>query len=301
MIALAWKYRYRLGWFATLASQDLIDDAKANGEAPVNFGLYDQRTALQWVQRFISGFGGDPSRVTVFGESAGSISIHYHMMSNVTLFKRAIVMSGTAQTILPPPLQVKERSYSNALAALNISATDPERLKKLRQAPADVLAVAQLPFITFWGDAPLSDQSFFPIKPTYNNAPLLVRDNPSVEEVIIGNTGQELSLYISLIKSLTPEKVLRFTDGVLGNRPGVIDAVAKAYGITVDMDTSLFWTRGMELLGDLLITGMAPCISHSYYSFESYCHTCKSISSTSTDKIVKYNHSKYTPNCFVVI
>ncbi|KAI5797336.1 hypothetical protein DFH27DRAFT_612027 [Peziza echinospora] len=65
-------------------------------------------------------------------------------------------------------------------------------------------------------------------------------------------------------------------DEVLGNRPGVIDAVAKAYGITVDMDKTLFWTRGMDLLGDLLITAsthrMALLISDSKptyrYSFD---------------------------------
>ncbi|KAI0897137.1 putative carboxylesterase [Annulohypoxylon nitens] len=69
---IAVEIQYRLGAFGYLASEDV----KENGQ--LNAGLLDQRFALEWVQEHISKFGGDPSRVTIGGESSGAGSIIYH-------------------------------------------------------------------------------------------------------------------------------------------------------------------------------------------------------------------------------
>ncbi|XP_075530980.1 acetylcholinesterase-like [Dermacentor variabilis] len=70
-------------------------------DAPGNVGLLDQVMALKWVQRNIEFFGGDPQQVTLFGESAGSMCVHAHIMSPMSerLFKRALLMSGTMYSI----------------------------------------------------------------------------------------------------------------------------------------------------------------------------------------------------------
>lgn len=80
---------YRLGIFGFLSL--------GTAEYPGNMGLKDQRAALAWVQRNIENFGGDSQRVTLFGESAGGVSTHFHVLTSESqqLIQRAIIQSGS--------------------------------------------------------------------------------------------------------------------------------------------------------------------------------------------------------------
>lgn len=85
---------YRLGAFGFLAHSELSAESKHHSSG--NYGLLDQVAALEWVKRNISAFGGDPSKVTIFGESAGSWSVNCLMASPLAkgLMHRAIGESG---------------------------------------------------------------------------------------------------------------------------------------------------------------------------------------------------------------
>ncbi len=85
---------YRVGPLGFLVYPELTKESEHHSSG--NYGLLDQIAALQWVQRNIAAFGGDPNRVTIFGQSAGAISVADLMRSPLAqgLFARAIAESG---------------------------------------------------------------------------------------------------------------------------------------------------------------------------------------------------------------
>lgn len=90
---------YRLGALGFLAHPELCKES-VHGVCG-NYGLLDQIEALKWIQKNISNFGGNPNNVTIFGESAGSVSVSSLLLAPPArgLFHRAIMESGTATTI----------------------------------------------------------------------------------------------------------------------------------------------------------------------------------------------------------
>ncbi|MCC7132165.1 MAG: carboxylesterase family protein [Gemmatimonadales bacterium] len=132
---------YRLGIFGFMGDSALA--AESPHGAAGNYGLMDQLEALRWVQRNIRGFGGDPNRVTVFGESAGSIDLMHLVASPLSkgLFHRAIAESGAPFAGMPN-LAATHRAASFLAKQLGAD-TAANRLAALRAAPADKVLAAQ--------------------------------------------------------------------------------------------------------------------------------------------------------------
>lgn len=126
---------YRLHIFGFLAHPELSAEGRYNSSG--NYGLMDQHAALQWVQENIAAFGGDPDRVTIAGESAGSISVSAQMASPLSrdLIDGAIGESGASihPTLAPVPLAEAEN------IGVEFVKNTGRSLAELRAMPADEL------------------------------------------------------------------------------------------------------------------------------------------------------------------
>lgn len=118
---------YRLGALGYLAHPSLVDEATG---ACGNWGLLDQIAAIEWVRDNIEAFGGDPSNITIFGESAGSMSVTTIMSAPGArgLFRRAIAQSGG------PEVATAEAAAATAEKVLSMAGVG---LKSLRELPPE--------------------------------------------------------------------------------------------------------------------------------------------------------------------
>jgi para-nitrobenzyl esterase len=131
---------YRLGPFGFLAHPAFA--AESPYHAAGNYGLLDQLAALRWVQRNIARFGGDPSRVTIFGESVGGMSVGSLMVSPLAkgLFHRAILESGTGVFIGITPREAAQAAALQLAESLHVRGTGAESASRLRAlSPEKVL------------------------------------------------------------------------------------------------------------------------------------------------------------------
>jgi len=117
---------YRLGLFGSFAHPALLRQDEPGG----NFGLLDGIAALRWVKTNITGFGGDPRNITLFGESAGGVSVGYLLTSPLTegLFQRAIIESGGLSI---PEFSRQEAEKIALRVSSDLHATTAEALRAL--------------------------------------------------------------------------------------------------------------------------------------------------------------------------
>lgn len=158
------SFNYRLGIFGFFSHPELTKESPQHASG--NYGLLDQQAALQWVRKNIAAFGGNPDNVTIFGESAGSMSVSAQMASPLSqgLFQHAIGESGAVFMLTPRPTSLQETEQIGAKFGESIAAPT---LQALRAKPADELLQTLLQSkdgaFRFW---PNVDGYFFPEDPS---------------------------------------------------------------------------------------------------------------------------------------
>ena len=198
---------YRLGLFGFMAIPDF---QKEDAMAPGNFGLLDQRMALEWVRDHAMLFGGDPMEVSVFGESAGAASILHQMtFRNGTehpLFRRAFLISPPALSGPPYDLHQSWIGYSVAARSMGCEPNTSTTMKCLREVPADSVDCTRsrlmvFPYVTstpaeyLCNGWPINDRVNFP---DVGLALAEGRFNKDVE-LVIGTDHDEGSVFVPLM------------------------------------------------------------------------------------------------------
>ena len=165
---------YRVGPLGFLAHPELSKESPRGSSG--NYGLLDQIAALTWVQKNIAGFGGDPKQVTIFGQSAGAISVAELMRSPLAkgLFTRAIALSGPGllgRNALGAGAALRDREAAGSKFAEALGAPS---LAALRALPASAFIPGTTPGGATIPSSPVVDGWVLPADSPGDQVPLIV-------------------------------------------------------------------------------------------------------------------------------
>jgi len=221
---------YRLGIFGSFAHPALTSEAPYHGSG--NYGLLDQAAALKWVSENIASFGGDPKKITIAGESAGSVSVSAQMVSPLSknLIAGAIGESGSMLGTLPP-MPLADAEKNGVEFAKQVGANS---LQDLRNMPADKLLDAAMKFGAFRFSSTI-DGYFYPKAPieifkegSQSHVPLLVGWNSEEmnASAIMGKEYFTKDNYVKVVKQLYGERAADILSVYKVNNDAEVEEVA---------------------------------------------------------------------------
>jgi len=229
-----------------------------NGEGEVNLALQDQQAALTWVKTHIVKFGGDPSNITVGGESAGAIYTHALLASGAE-FERAILQSGCLYTSPPQSdkagfglaglidgnLQLMEFDKGNTSGSFG-----PEASVSGASVEALVQSLKDLQITRFW----LWDEPYF--KDWDNDERVFGK----LKGLLIGDTQHEWVLWHGAFRKLTAKKIVQCF--ATKSNPAVGAKLAKIYGIDgLEEDHDTARREALHFLADVRFCAWPPAIT----------------------------------------
>ncbi len=229
---------YRLNLFGFFAHSALASEDSTYPHAG-NQGLLDQHAALEWVRANIAAFGGNPKRVTIFGESAGSQDTCLHVASPTSkkLFHAAISESGGCTTRTPTAAEGAATATSFAASAGCGAA--PDQLACLRAKPASallaILQAASNPgaIVPNFNFGPVVDGGFLP------DQPRTLYDSGHFQRVpyILGSNADEGTLFLLGSPKVTTEAEYHAAlVGLYGSRADQVEAVYPASSFPTPQD-----------------------------------------------------------------
>ncbi|MGH9247338.1 MAG: carboxylesterase/lipase family protein [Acidimicrobiales bacterium] len=229
---------YRLGALGFLHLAHLLGEEFAGSG---NLGLLDQVAALRWVRDNIANFGGDPGRVTIFGESAGGMSVAslLGVPAAEGLFHQAIAQSGAAHNASDQP---RAASVTEQLvAALGVT---PDNADALLDVPVDQLLASQdivlnhLARLTFTRGVPPQEARWLPFQPVVDGTVLprppldaVVAGSAAHIPLVAGTTSDEYTLFQFLARTrVDDERLLRAAEWLFGpdGGPAAVDTYRDA-------------------------------------------------------------------------
>lgn len=184
---------YRLGALGFLAHPALTQESPDHISG--NYGIEDQQAALRWVRRNIRAFGGDPERVTVFGESAGGLSTFTNVVSPTAhgLFHRAIVESGAYMQTFPSLAQTEAAGAAFANIVGCNQPSPPDVLTCLRGLPIAAILANQAATFVGLGPSPNVDGKVL----TLSIGPALATGQFNRVPLINGTNHDEWNLFVA--------------------------------------------------------------------------------------------------------
>ncbi len=211
---------YRLGVFGFMAHPELTKESPRHASG--NYALLDQHAALQWVQKNIAAFGGDPARVTIAGESAGSIAVSAQMASPLSkgLIAGAIGESGALIAPTLPPVPLAQGEEEGVKFAASLGATSLAALRAMTTAQIQDVA-GKLPVGRF---ASTIDGYFLPKPPSEIFA---AGEQAHVPLLAGWNTEENGARSVLGTNDPTPENLAKALRTLYGERA---DQALKLYG-----------------------------------------------------------------------